>query len=68
MSIFEFLQIHSEIMAEKGSVKGDQHNVHTMPLLLATVYESARLLQAAPLLQRCSQEHGEKSFASLAKA
>ncbi|GLT88639.1 hypothetical protein SLE2022_066560 [Rubroshorea leprosula] len=50
-------KIHSEIMSKKGSVKGDQHNVDTMPLLLATVYESARLLQAAPLLQRCSQEH-----------
>ncbi|OAY77482.1 11-oxo-beta-amyrin 30-oxidase [Ananas comosus] len=28
-----------------------------MQLLLSTVYESARLLPAGPLLQRCSLEH-----------
>ncbi|GKV39672.1 hypothetical protein SLEP1_g47410 [Rubroshorea leprosula] len=51
-------KIHLEIiMAQICSVKGDQHNVDLMPLLLATVYESARLLSAAPLLQRCSLEH-----------
>lgn len=31
--------------------------VQKMPFLLATVYESARLLPAGPLLQRCSLKH-----------
>ncbi|KAL5567460.1 hypothetical protein UlMin_024035 [Ulmus minor] len=51
-------QIYSEItMAEKDSMKQVEHNVDQMLLLLATVYESARLLPAGPLLQRCSLKH-----------
>ncbi|CAK7336452.1 unnamed protein product [Dovyalis caffra] len=47
-------KIYSEIMkVKKGSVKEDQ-NIQKMLLLLATIYESARLLPAGPLLQRCS--------------
>lgn len=46
-------------MARKGSVKQEQQSVDRMLLLLATVYESARLLPAGPLLQRCSLKHGE---------
>ncbi|KAL5568306.1 hypothetical protein UlMin_024881, partial [Ulmus minor] len=50
--------IYSEItMAEKDSMKQVEHNVDQMLLLLATVYESARLLPAGPLLQRCSLKH-----------
>ncbi|EOY19589.1 Cytochrome P450, putative isoform 5 [Theobroma cacao] len=52
-------KIYSEIiMAQKGSGEIDQPNVEKMPLLLATVYESARLMPAGPLLQRCSLKHG----------
>ncbi|XP_017984986.1 PREDICTED: 11-oxo-beta-amyrin 30-oxidase [Theobroma cacao] len=51
-------KIYSEIiMAQKGSGEIDQPNVEKMPLLLATVYESARLMPAGPLLQRCSLKH-----------
>ncbi|KAJ6414507.1 hypothetical protein OIU84_003497 [Salix udensis] len=47
-------KIYSEIMKVKqGSVREDQ-DVEEMLLLLATIYESARLLPAGPLLQRCS--------------
>ena len=46
-------------MARKGSIKQDQQYVDKMLLLLATVYESARLLPAGPLLQRCSLKHGK---------
>eukprot|EP00257_Ricinus_communis_P019690 XP_015578748.1 cytochrome P450 4X1 isoform X2 [Ricinus communis] len=47
-------KIYSEIiMVRQGSTK-DVQNVDEMPLLLATIYESARLLPAGPLLQRCS--------------
>ncbi|XP_031371615.1 cytochrome P450 4F11-like isoform X1 [Punica granatum] len=50
-------QIYSEIvMAKKGLLK-DKQNVDDMILLTATVYESARLLPAWPLLQRCSLEN-----------
>lgn len=56
----EFLQIYSEIvMARKGSGEKDQQSVDNMLLLLATIYESARLLPAGPFLQRCSLKHGE---------
>lgn len=41
----------------------DQQSVEKMAFLLATVYESSRLLPAGPLLQRCSLKHGEKFFA-----
>lgn len=48
-------KINSELdTVQKGSVKDPQKNVDNMPLLLATIYESARLLPAGPLLQRCS--------------
>uniref|UniRef100_A0A5B6YNY4 Putative 11-oxo-beta-amyrin 30-oxidase isoform X1 n=1 Tax=Davidia involucrata TaxID=16924 RepID=A0A5B6YNY4_DAVIN len=54
-------KIHSEIMmVQKGSQKEDQKDVAKMLLLLATVYESARLLPAGPLLQRCSLKHDLK--------
>lgn len=54
-----FIQISSELnTAQKGPVKDHQKNVDNMPLLLATIYESARLLPAGPLLQRCSLKQG----------
>lgn len=53
-------------MAQKCSVDQDKHDVDKMLLLLATIYESARLLSSGPLLQRCSLKHGEPSLASLA--
>lgn len=50
--------IYSEIvMAQKCSVDQDKHDVDKMLLLLATIYESARLLSSGPLLQRCSLKH-----------
>lgn len=52
-------------MARKGSVKQEQQCVGKMLLLLATVYESARLLPAGALLQRCSLKHGEPLHSSL---
>jgi cytochrome P450 len=53
-------KIYSEIRTQKGSSKQDEHNVDKMVLLLATIYESARLLPAGPLLQRCSLKHDLK--------
>ncbi|KAK9912541.1 hypothetical protein M0R45_036403 [Rubus argutus] len=51
-------KIYSEItMARKRSIKQDQINVDTMLILLATIYESARLVSAGSLLQRCSLKH-----------
>lgn len=51
-------KIHSEIiMVRKGSLGQDQQSVNQMLFLLATLYESARLLPAGPLLQRCSLKH-----------
>lgn len=51
-------KIYSEIdMVCKGSTKSENHDVQRMHFLLATVYESARLLPAGPLLQRCSLRH-----------
>ncbi|KAF3434225.1 hypothetical protein FNV43_RR25328 [Rhamnella rubrinervis] len=51
-------KIYSEItVTQKDSMKQVEQNVDKMPLLLATVYESARLLPAGPLLQRCSLDH-----------
>lgn len=38
-----------------------EENVEKMLLLLATIYESARLLPAGPLLQRCSLKDGKRS-------
>lgn len=51
-------KIYSEIiMAKNGSTKQDQQCVDKMLLLLATVYEAARLLPSGPMLQRCSLKH-----------
>ncbi|XP_039060155.1 cytokinin hydroxylase-like [Hibiscus syriacus] len=51
-------KIRSEIiMARKGSEEKDQPLAEKMPLLLATIYESARVMPAGPLLQRCSLQH-----------
>ncbi|KAG7945943.1 hypothetical protein I3843_14G012900 [Carya illinoinensis] len=51
-------KIYAEIIiARNGSMKQDQQCVDKMHLLLATVYESARLLPSGPLLQRCSLKH-----------
>lgn len=46
----------------KGSDKIEADDVQRMHFLLATVYESARLLPAGPLLQRCSLKHGMALF------
>ena len=51
-------------MSRKGAQKQKQQNVDKMLVLLATVYESARLMPAGPLLQRCSLKHGMKLLAS----
>ncbi|KAK9156590.1 hypothetical protein Scep_003164 [Stephania cephalantha] len=51
-------KIYSEIlMTRKRSAKLQLDDVQSMNFLLATVYESARLLPAGPLLQRCSEKH-----------
>eukprot|EP00262_Sarcandra_glabra_P020839 TRINITY_DN8471_c0_g1_i1.p1 TRINITY_DN8471_c0_g1~~TRINITY_DN8471_c0_g1_i1.p1 ORF type:complete len:589 (-),score=83.32 TRINITY_DN8471_c0_g1_i1:532-2298(-) len=51
-------KIYAEItMVRKKSSELEPHDVQTMNFLLATVYESARLLPAGPLLQRCSLKH-----------
>ncbi|KAG8363742.1 hypothetical protein BUALT_Bualt19G0053900 [Buddleja alternifolia] len=51
-------KIHSEILlAQKVMRRPDQENIAMVPHLLAIVYESARLLPAGPLLQRCSLRH-----------
>lgn len=48
-------KIYSEIiMARRQSGKLNKQDISQMHLLFATVYESARLLPAGPLLQRCS--------------
>ncbi|KAL3717855.1 hypothetical protein ACJRO7_003059 [Eucalyptus globulus] len=48
-------QIYSEIVtARRLSQKEDYLHLDEMVLLFATIYESARLLPASPLLQRCS--------------
>ncbi|KAJ4979789.1 hypothetical protein NE237_010569 [Protea cynaroides] len=51
-------KIYSEIvMVKKRSPKSELEDVYKMYFLLATVYESARLLPAGPLLKRCSLKH-----------
>ncbi|XAR63566.1 11-oxo-beta-amyrin 30-oxidase [Bertholletia excelsa] len=51
-------KIHNEVvMVRRASQNQEQQSVGKMPFLLATVYESARLLPAGPLLQRCSLKH-----------
>ncbi|KAF3790083.1 Cytochrome P450 734A1 [Nymphaea thermarum] len=54
-------KIHAEInrVGVESSLP-DAHEVQKMHFLLATVYESARLLPAGPLLQRCSLKHDLK--------
>jgi len=55
------LQVYSEIsMVGRNPSKHEQEDVYRMPLLLATIYESARLLPSGHMLQRCSIKHGEK--------
>lgn len=46
--------------SDKNKIEAD--DVQKMHFLLATVYESARLLPAGPLLQRCSLKHGMALF------
>ncbi|XP_010244425.1 PREDICTED: cytochrome P450 734A1-like [Nelumbo nucifera] len=54
-------KIYSEIiMMRRESSNPELQNVDKMHFLLATVYESARLLPAGPLLQRCSLKHDLK--------
>lgn len=51
-------KIFSEITeVQKTTSKQDSYDVERMHFLLATVYESARLLPPGPLLQRCSLNH-----------
>ncbi|WOK95959.1 Cytochrome P450 [Canna indica] len=51
-------KLYSEIIAvREKTCKTDSHDVQKINLLMATVYESARLLPAGPLLQRCSLKH-----------
>ncbi|XP_072975398.1 cytochrome P450 71A16-like [Typha angustifolia] len=51
-------QLYSEIIAvREETCELDKDSVQNMQFLLATVYESARLLPAGPLLQRCSLTH-----------
>lgn len=45
-------------MSRKGGQNQKQQDVDKMLVLMATVYESARLMPAGPLLQRCSLKHG----------
>ncbi|PRQ55764.1 putative unspecific monooxygenase [Rosa chinensis] len=51
-------KIYSEVtMAQKDAMKEDQISADKLVLLLATIYESARLVSAGSLLQRCSLKH-----------
>ncbi|OAY82450.1 11-oxo-beta-amyrin 30-oxidase [Ananas comosus] len=51
-------KLYSEIIAtRKRNSQLETSDVQNTQLLLSTVYESARLLPAGPLLQRCSLEH-----------
>ncbi|XP_050234602.1 cytochrome P450 71A20-like isoform X2 [Mercurialis annua] len=47
-------KIYSEIIGVRQRLAKDVQNVDQMPQLVATIYESARLLPTGPLLQRCS--------------
>ncbi|KAM1607568.1 hypothetical protein ACFX1Z_028134 [Malus domestica] len=44
-------------MARNSSLEEGQLDIHKMVLLLATVYESARLVPPGSLIQRCSLKH-----------
>ncbi|CAJ2638724.1 unnamed protein product [Trifolium pratense] len=51
-------KVYSEItMVGKNPSKYEHEEVYRMPLLLATIYESARLLPTGAMLQRCSTKH-----------
>ncbi|WJX36598.1 hypothetical protein P8452_24457 [Trifolium repens] len=51
-------KVYSEIsMVGKNPSKYEHEEVYRMPLLLATIYESARLLPTSAMLQRCSTKH-----------
>ncbi|KAI4332914.1 hypothetical protein L6164_017784 [Bauhinia variegata] len=51
-------KVYSEItMVMKHPSKYKEQDIYRMPLLLATVFESARLMPTGPLLQRCSLKH-----------
>ncbi|THU57938.1 hypothetical protein C4D60_Mb03t08880 [Musa balbisiana] len=51
-------KLYSEIIeVREKTYKLDSDDVQKMNLLMATVHESARLLPAGPLLQRCSLKH-----------
>ena len=52
-------------MSRKGGQKQKQQDVDKMLVLMATVYESARLMPSGPLLQRCSLKDGMKLLALL---
>ncbi|KAK7271523.1 hypothetical protein RJT34_27497 [Clitoria ternatea] len=57
-------KVYSEIsMVGRNPSKYEHEDVYRMPLLLATIYESARLLPSGPILQRCSLKH-DLSFAN----
>ncbi|WVZ00425.1 hypothetical protein V8G54_026494 [Vigna mungo] len=57
-------KVYSEIrMVGRNPSKYEHEDVYRMPLLLATIYESARLLPTGSMLQRCSLKH-DLSFAS----
>ncbi|XP_022637204.1 cytochrome P450 71A26-like isoform X2 [Vigna radiata var. radiata] len=57
-------KVYSEIrMVGRNPSKCEHEDVYRMPLLLATIYESARLLPTGSMLQRCSLKH-DLSFAS----
>lgn len=48
-------KVYSEIsIVGRNPSKYEHEDVYRMPLLLATIYESARLLPTGPMLQRCS--------------
>ncbi|XP_058722138.1 cytochrome P450 81F1-like [Vicia villosa] len=48
-------KVYSEIsMVGRNPSKYEHEDVYRMPLLLATIYESARLLPTCSMLQRCS--------------
>lgn len=52
-------------MVRKISQRHDQQGVGGLPFLLATLYESARLLPAGLFLQRCSFKHGRRFFSAI---
>ncbi|XP_054815984.1 3,9-dihydroxypterocarpan 6A-monooxygenase-like [Prosopis cineraria] len=71
-NVLTMLVMHPEIQDKvyleianvgKSPSKYEQEDIYRMPLLLATIYESARLLPSGPLLQRCSLKH-DLSFAT----